>query len=91
MSKREFYTNEKSGVLVLYVRVVATKHETCFCRDLTSQKPQFSAIKERKACNKYMSVHRKVIIFVTNQEASGRRDRTYYTKRVSTECGGKKG
>jgi hypothetical protein len=92
MLKRDIYTYEKLGVVVLDVGIVATKYETYFyLRFYRSEEPQFSVIKQRKACNRHLSGYRKGIIFVTNQEASGRRDRTLCKQRVSRESGGKKG
>jgi hypothetical protein len=48
-----------------------------------SEQSRFSVIQEKKSCNKHMSLYMEEIIFVTNQEASGRRDRTYTEKRVT--------
>jgi hypothetical protein len=84
----------------LYVREIGSCGTRCgncrhkvrnifFPRFYRSEEPQFSVIKQRKACNRHLSGYRKGIIFVTNQEASGRRDRTLCKQRVSRESGGK--
>jgi hypothetical protein len=41
-----------------------------------SEEPRFSVTTERKACKKNLSLYMEEIVFVINQEPSGRRDWT---------------